>query len=104
VVRTVTAPLPPVGADTAPEECAALLPHDLASFPLRAFRELNPRTLFATNWQVQVVAAVRDRVTRRLIISLPPRHLKSHTASVAFPAWCLDHRPDIQILCVTPGF
>jgi hypothetical protein len=47
---------------------------------------------------------VRDRVTRRLIISLPRRHLESHTASAAFPARCLGHRPDIQILCVTPGF
>jgi hypothetical protein len=43
---------------------------------------------------------MRDRAIRRLIINLPPRHLKSRMASVAFQAWCLGHRPDIQILCV----
>jgi hypothetical protein len=38
---------------------------------------------------------------RRLIINLPPRHLKSHLASVAFPAWCLGHDPGMQILRVS---
>jgi hypothetical protein len=37
----------------------------------------------------------------RLIINLPPRHLKSLLASVAFPAWCLGHDPSAQILCVS---
>jgi hypothetical protein len=31
-------------------------------------------------------AAVRGGRIRRLIICVPPRHLKSHLASVAFPA------------------
>jgi hypothetical protein len=44
------------------------------------------------------LAAVRDG---RLIIKLPSRHLKSHLASVAFPAWCLGHNPRTQILCVS---
>jgi hypothetical protein len=30
-------------------------------------------------------------------VNLPPSHL----ASVAFPAWCLGHRPSAQILCVS---
>src|SRR5436190_11772490 len=33
--------------------------------------------------------------------TLPPRHLKSHLASVAFPAWCLGHEPSAEILCVS---
>jgi hypothetical protein len=37
----------------------------------------------------------------RLIISVPPRHLKSHLASIAFPAWSLGHDPCAQILCVS---
>jgi len=32
---------------------------------------------------------------------LPPHHLKSHLASVAFPAWCLSLNPSAQILCVS---
>jgi hypothetical protein len=50
------------------------------------------------------LAAVRDGRVGRLIINVPPRHLKSHLASIAFPAWCLGYDPSAQILCVTPGF
>jgi predicted phage terminase large subunit-like protein len=39
--------------------------------------------------------------TWRLIINLPPRHLKSLLASIAFPAWYLGHDPSAQILCVS---
>ena len=38
-----------------------------------------------------------------LLINLPPRHLRSLLASVAFPAWVLGHEPSAEILCVTPG-
>jgi hypothetical protein len=45
---------------------------------------LNPRTPFAANWHVELIAAklaaVRQGHIRRLIGSLPPRHLKSHLA------------------------
>src|SRR5271155_64261 len=47
------------------------------------------------------LAAVFEGRIRRLIINLPPRHLKSHLASVAFPAWCLGRNPSAQILCVS---
>jgi hypothetical protein len=47
------------------------------------------------------LAAVRQGHIRRLIINLPPRHLKSHLASIAFPAWCLGHDPSAEILCVS---
>ena len=47
------------------------------------------------------LAAVREGKIRRLIINLPPRHLKSLMASIAFPAWCLGHDPSAQILCVS---
>jgi hypothetical protein len=52
------------------------------------------------NWHVEVMAgklaAVRDGRIRRLIICVPPRHLKSLLASVAFPAWCLGHDPSAR--------
>ena len=94
-----------VGRDAAREEHDRLLRRDFASFALRSFRELNPRTPFAMNWHVELIAAKLAAVyhgrIRRLIVSLPPRHLKSHLASVAFPAWCLGHEPGAQILCVS---
>ena len=85
-----------------------MLRDDFASFAARSFRELNPRSPFVTNWHVEFIsaklAAVREGRIRRLIVNVPPRHLKSNLASVAFPAWCLGHDPSMQILCVTPGF
>ena len=105
--RTIRLTTPPsiVGGDAAWGECTALLRDDFASFAARCFRELNPRTPFATSWHLEVIAAklaaVREGRIRRLIISVPPRHLKSHLASVAFPAWCLGHDPSLQILCVS---
>ena len=47
------------------------------------------------------LAVMREGQIRRLIVSVPPRHLKSHLASVAFPAWCLGHDPSMQILRVS---
>jgi hypothetical protein len=58
-----------------------------ASFAAWCFRELNPRTRFAANWHVEVMAgklaAVYHGRSRRLIVSVPPRHLKSQTRSRA---------------------
>src|ERR1700745_1564042 len=71
----------------------------------RLFPELNPRTRFAMSWHIEIIAAkltaLRGGKIRRLIINLPPRHLKSLLASGAFPAWCLGHDPSAQILCVS---
>jgi hypothetical protein len=82
-----------------------LLRRDFASFVRRCFRELYPRTTFSFGPHVEIIAAkltaVLDGETPRLIINLPPRHLKSLLASVAFPAWCLGRNPSAQILCVS---
>jgi predicted phage terminase large subunit-like protein len=82
-----------------------LLRLDFISFAQLCFRELSPRTPFAMNWHIEIIAAklaaLRAGKIRRLIINLPPRYLKSLLASVAFPAWCLGHDPTAQILCVS---
>jgi hypothetical protein len=44
---------------------------------------------------------VHERRIRRLIVNVPPRHLKSLVASAAFPAWCLGHDPSAQIVCAS---
>ena len=46
---------------------------------------------------------MREGKIRRLIINLPPRHLKSLMASIAFPAWCLGHDSSAQFLSVCYG-
>src|SRR5256886_8090029 len=86
-------------------EYAALLRQDFATFAARCFHDLNPHAELAMNWHLEVIAAkltaVRQGKIGRLIINLPPRHLKSLMASIAFPAWCLGHDPSAQILCVS---
>jgi hypothetical protein len=53
---------------------------------------------------LDVIAArltdVREGRIQRRISDLPPRHLKSLMASIAFSAWRLGHDPSAQILCV----
>src|ERR1700719_4289904 len=88
-----------------PAEYQVLLRQDFVSFAVRCFQDLNPQAELAMNWHIEVIAAkltaVREGKIRRLIINLPPRHLKSLMASIAFPAWCLGHDPSAQILCVS---
>ena len=86
-------------------EYETLLRQDLGTFAARCFQDLNPQTELAMNWHLEVIAAkltaVREGKIRRLIINLPPRHLKSLMASIAFPAWCLGHDSSAQILSVS---
>src|SRR5229473_6115561 len=92
-------------SELSPCDYEAILRSDLGYFAERCFYELNPQAAFLTNWHIEVIAAklaaVRAGKIRRLIINLPPRHLKSLMASIAFPAWCLGHDPSAQILCVS---
>ncbi|MGO9458790.1 MAG: phage terminase large subunit [Rhodomicrobium sp.] len=84
-----------------------ILRHDFCAFMHRAFLELNPQGVFLPNWHLEVLAAKLEEVRlgrcKRLIVNIPPRHLKSHAASVAFPAWLLGHDPAIQILAISYG-
>jgi predicted phage terminase large subunit-like protein len=81
--------------------------NDFASFIERAFYELNPQACFIPGVYIDLLAAkleeVRHGHLKRLIINIPPRALKSHAASVAFPAWLLGHDPSKQILCASYG-
>src|SRR6202047_2021220 len=92
-------------SDLSPRELDVILRSDLGYFAERCFYDLNPQAAFLMNWHIEVIAAklaaVRAGKIRRLIINLPPRHLKSLMASIAFPAWCLGHDPSAQILCVS---
>jgi predicted phage terminase large subunit-like protein len=91
--------------DLTPAEYDTLLRQDFGTFAARCFHDLNPQAELAANWHLEVIAAkliaVREGKIRRLIINLPPRHLKSLMASIAFPAWCLGHDASAQILCVS---
>jgi hypothetical protein len=58
-----------------------------------------------SSWHHEIIAAkleaVRTGGSRRVIINMPPCHLKWHLASVCFPAWCPGHDPSTRLLCVS---
>ena len=83
----------------------ALLRHDLPSFVRKVFATLESGQTYVPNWHLKAIAYQLERVRRghikRLIINMPPRSLKSMTASVAFPAFVLGHNPARRIICVS---
>jgi hypothetical protein len=88
-------------------EYQAALRSDFYTFMLRCFTELNSSAEFLPSWHIEVMAAklqaVREGRAKRVIINIPPRHLKSLAASIALPAWLLGHDPTAAIINVTYG-
>jgi predicted phage terminase large subunit-like protein len=68
---------------------------------------LYPGSPFQPNWHHRTIAWHLDQVASgditRLGICLPPRHLKSTIASVAFPTWLLGRNPATKIICASYG-
>lgn len=69
------------------------------------FHHLNPTKALSRGWYLQAMAQaladVADGNSRRLQITVPPRHLKSIMTTVAFPAWLMGRRPDMRIICTS---
>ena len=49
----------------------------------------------------QSFRACKKADVKRLVVKVPPRHLKSLAASVALPAWLLGHDPALAVVNVT---
>ena len=77
------------------EVLQAILRQDLTAFTQRCFQTVVPGQTYLSNWHIEAITyqleRCRRRAIRRLIITLPPRNLKSICASVAFPAFALGH-------------
>ena len=76
-----------------PRELLTLaLRQDLPSFIHRCFQTVVPGQRYLASWHIELLAdrleRCRRRRSKRLIVCLPPRHLKSLCASVAFPPGC----------------
>lgn len=83
----------------------ALVKSDLNAFIRQSFRELYPGKEFLENWHIDAITyclqeAWEGRVPR-LIINMPPRHLKSFIVSVVMPAFILGRDPTAKIICVS---
>jgi predicted phage terminase large subunit-like protein len=75
---------------------------DLVSFVRKMFHVLNPSAIFHMNWHICAIAYYLEQVRlgkiKRLIITVPPRSLKSIMCSVAFPAFVLGHDPTKRLI------
>lgn len=82
-----------------------LMRQDLSSFIQRVFATVDPGSAYQHNWHIDAIAHQLERIERgeitRLIITMPPRSLKSIAASVAFPAWLLGRDPRKRVLAVS---
>ena len=86
--------------------CALQRQH-MAPFVWRAFGELHPGTPFEPNWHIDAMCKALEDVyhgtTRRLLITVPPRHLKSICTTVGFSAWALGKSPSLKIITASYG-
>lgn len=96
-----------MNAQLTPNDFDLLLRQDLATFLHRSFLQLDPHSNFSWNWHLDLLAdrliQVYEGKLKRLIVNVPPRSLKSITASVAFPAWVLGKAPSTRLICVSYG-
>ena len=83
----------------------AAMREDFVLFTRRAFMTVSPgveliwgRYLDAMGW---VLTECINGNIKRLVITLPPRYMKSIFASVSLPAFILGKNPEEQIICAS---
>lgn len=74
----------------------------LYEFTKQAWHVIEPGTPFMHNWHLQVISEHLEAVTNgkisKLIINIPPRHMKSIQVAVMWPVWVWTFRPDFRWL------
>ncbi|MBU3591194.1 phage terminase large subunit [Polynucleobacter sp. 78F-HAINBA] len=86
-------------------EYQSILRTDFMSFIELAHSILCPGERFVPSPYLELLASELEKcrlgATKRLLICLPPRSLKSHSTSVCFVAWILAHNPSAKIICAS---
>jgi predicted phage terminase large subunit-like protein len=84
-----------------------LLRTEFSLFLQFAFREIGGEGAYAHSWHIDAIIHQLDRIrkghNRRLIVTMPPRHLKSVTISTVWVAWMLGKNPALRFICVSYG-
>lgn len=84
---------------------AAILRSDFVSFLAKCFAQASGGDAYAHNWHIDAIAheleGIRSGGNTRLIVTMPPRYLKSITVSVAWVAWMLGKEPQTRFVCVS---
>ena len=74
---------------------------NMLAFAMKAFAQLYPGKQLVPHDYVKLLALHLERVadgkTKRLVVTLPPRHLKTFLASICLAAWVLAHKPAAKI-------
>lgn len=74
----------------------------LADFTEASWPTIEPGVAYKDNWHIQAISehlqAVVEGKIKRLIINVPPRHMKSISVAVCLPAWCWSFRPSTKFL------
>ncbi len=78
---------------------------DFLCFLLRAFPTIRGGASLELNWHIDAIACALSRIadgtSKRLLLTLPPRQLKSFMTSVAWVAWQLGLNPRLSFVCVS---
>jgi hypothetical protein len=94
--------LSPAGKRAFLDRCLA---DDFLAFLRKVFETVCPERAFRETWLVEAMVHAADGImdgkTKRLIVTVPPRHLKSVIFSVALPAFLLGCDPTKRIICVS---
>lgn len=74
-------------------------------FIKQAWPSLKPHENYDENWHIgylsEYLKAVELGQTKRLIINIPPRHMKSLLVTVCYPAWCWATNPGLNFIRVS---
>lgn len=78
---------------------------DLNFFLKKAWHCIEPAIDYTTNWHIDAICehlqAVTDGEIKRLLINMPPRNLKSVTATVMYPCWTWINNPYKRFISVS---
>ena len=79
-----------------------LAKRSMHEFIKQSWSTMEPGRVFKDNWHIQAICEHLEAVVkgdvRKLIINIPPRHMKSLTCDVAFPCWAWLHKPHLQFM------
>jgi predicted phage terminase large subunit-like protein len=82
-----------------------VLLQEFPAFVMKVFETVSPGDVFLPNWHIDAMThaaeLVIDGKIKRLITTVPPRHLKSIIFSVALPAFLIGHDPTKRVICVS---
>lgn len=88
-------------------EEADRLAGSLREFTRAAWPLLEPATPFKPNWHIDAISehleGCRKREIRRLVINIPPRHMKSLNVTVLWPSWWWASEPWVRFLSASYG-